>query len=58
MDALDDRNRDRLGPAETLLLEAEDRRFAYHGTMEGDAAALLAQARAKLTSTWYSAAPW
>jgi hypothetical protein len=47
MDAHDDR--DRLSTAETLLLEAEESRFAYHGTMEGDAAALLAQAREKLS---------
>jgi hypothetical protein len=47
MDAHDDH--EKLGPAETLLLEAVDSRFAYHGTMEGDAAALLAQAREKLS---------
>jgi hypothetical protein len=49
MDALDDRDRERLGPAETLLLEAADSRFAYHGSSADKVSeALLAQAREKL----------
>ena len=44
---LDDR--EKLGPAETLLLDAADSRFAYHGTSADKVgAALLAQAREKM----------
>ena len=44
---LDDR--EKLGPAEALLLEAADNRVAYHGTPADEVgAALLAQAREKL----------
>ena len=44
---LDDR--EKLGPAEALLLEAADSRVAYHGTSADEVgAALLAQAREKL----------
>ena len=50
---LDDRKkpggRDRLGPGETLLLEAADGRFAYHGSSADKVGEkLLAQAREKL----------
>ena len=44
---LDDR--EKLGPAEALLLEAADNRVAYHGTPADEVSAtLLAQAREKL----------
>ena len=42
-------DREKLGPAETLLLEAADSRVAYHGTPTDEVgAALLAEAREKL----------
>jgi hypothetical protein len=42
-------DREKLGPAETLLLEAADSRVAYHGSSADEAgAALLAKAREKL----------
>ena len=42
-------DREKLGPAEGLLLEAADNRVAYHGTPADEVgAALLAQAREKL----------